>query len=172
MDTHQLAGQGRAIRRPVDVVDGYGRALGQIALCARLRRERPARPESTDPLDGVEPQLGFCTRGSEDSTGWDGATREQLHRGWSTRYGTPREALAELGPDARLAGRADLDEMTAPPPLTGVDERPDLERRLAALRQRVGRPGACKPRGHTGSFTPLLADAAAASGHLPIEEPS
>jgi len=140
MDGHQLAGQGRAIHRSADVVDGYGRALGHIALCARLRRERPARPESTDPLDGVEPQLGFCTRGPEDSTGWDGATREQLHRGWSTRYGTPREALADLGRDARLAGGVDLDELTAPPQLTGVDERRDVERRLAALRQRVGRP--------------------------------
>lgn len=145
MNTHQLVGKGRAIRRPVDVVDGYGRALGQIAMCARLRRHRPAHPGSTDPLDGIEPQLGFCTRGPEDATGWDGATREQLHRGWSTRYGTPREALADLGPDARLAGGADIDHLAAPPP--DVDERPDLERRLAALcdPQSVDRPNARQP---------------------------
>ncbi len=85
MDAEQLAGPGRAIRRPVDVVDASGRAVGQIALCARLRRERPARAGSADPLDGVQSQVGFCTRGPQDMSGWDGATRDRVQRGWSTR---------------------------------------------------------------------------------------
>ncbi len=62
MNASSTAGPGRVIRRPVDVVEEYGAAAGQIGWCARLVRARPRQPGSLEELDGVQAQLGWCSR--------------------------------------------------------------------------------------------------------------
>ena len=136
MNASSTAGPGRVIRRPVEVVEEYGPAVGQIGWCARLVRGRPRQPGRLGELDGVQGQLGWCSRPAAAASGWDGVTVEQLTRGWSQLYGTPRAALAELGPGARLADPAlEVDRLDEPP--TGVDEAPELARRLAGLRAQL-----------------------------------
>jgi len=158
MNAGSAAGPGRVIRRPVEVVEEYGAAVGQIGWCARLVRARPRQPGSLEKLDGVQAQLGWCSRRAVAASGWDGVTVGQLTRGWSQLYGTPRAALAELGPGARLADPAlEVDRLDEPPPLTGVDEAPEIARRLAELRAQLAAAAVSDPGRTTASPPPDVA---------------
>jgi len=178
VDDSSRYGAGRAIRAPLDVVDASGALVGQIAGCARLVGQRPARPGTvirwirwthsmrwTRRSAGVPGLLwtraagtarpgSSCTPVTEAGARhplegcWDGATREQLHPGWSTTYAVDAAvALGERGPGSRLADATlDVGRVNDPPATVGwADDTAELRSRLHQLRHGPERGGPAPP---------------------------
>jgi len=96
----------------------------------------------------VDPQIGWCSRAAVDAGCWDGATREQLHPGWSTTYAVDAAvALGERGPGSRLADATlDVGRVNDPPATVGwADDTAELRSRLHQLRHGPERGGPAPP---------------------------